>query len=278
MPTQVDAYQVALLVEALEVAPPFKDVGRLRLGNLHRFHAAEEAVGVLLVVLLEVYTVGHEHIEEHRPTAVDRKVLLAAELRKTVERTGNDQRFAVLAVAGVEVDALKEVVDIGEASLSLALVDDGLNGVFAHAFDGGETETDVAHTVDGKLEVALVDIGAVAIYLHVPTLVEKFGQIADVTQRTTEQAGHILRREVGLQVGRLIGYPRVARGVTLVEGIFGKGSPVVPNLFQHLRIVAVGLPAGHKLGVHVVELVAELFTHGFAEVVALAAGEVGNLA
>ena len=42
--------------------------------------------------------------------------------------------------------------------------------------------------------------------------------------------------------------------------------------------MAVGLPTRHKLGVHVVELVAELFTHGLAEVVALAAGEIGNLA
>ena len=66
--------------------------------------------------------------------------------------------------------------------------------------------------------------------------------------------------------------------MTLVEGVRGKLLPVGPNLFEHLGVVAVLLSTADELGLHVVQLVAQLFSHGLTQGVALAAGKVGQQA
>ena len=66
--------------------------------------------------------------------------------------------------------------------------------------------------------------------------------------------------------------------MALVEGIGGEGAPVLPYLLQHLGVVALGRSALDKLGVHVVQFINELLAHRLTQGVALAAGEVGNLA
>ena len=60
--------------------------------------------------------------------------------------------------------------------------------------------------------------------------------------------------------------------MALVEGVGGKGRPVFPDFLEHRRIVAVRISAGHELGIHVIQLVDELFTHRLTEVVAFRRG------
>ena len=61
-----------------------------------------------------------------------------------------------------------------------------------------------------------------------------------------------------------------------VEGIGGELLPVAPDLFEHFRVVAVGLSALDELGLQGVQLVFELLAHRLAQRVGLAAREVGQ--
>ena len=75
-----------------------------------------------------------------------------------------------------------------------------------------------------------------------------------------------------------VGHPGVARGVALVEGVGGELLPVGPYFLEHFGVVAVALAALDELGLHGVDDVFLLLTHRLAQGVALASGEVGQLA
>ena len=63
----------------------------------------------------------------------------------------------------------------------------------------------------------------------------------------------------------------------LVEGVRGKGLPVLPNLLENGFGVAALDAALNKLGLHLVEYRLDLFTHRLAEHVGLALGKAGEL-
>ena len=125
--------------------------------------------------------------------------------------------------------------------------------------------------------MAFVQVGHQRLYAHRPALVHQLGDFRRVVLVAAHHGGHIFRRIVRLEVGRLVGHPRVARGVALVEGVGGELLPVAPYLFEHLRVVAVGLSALDELRLHGVHDVLLLLSHGLAQGVALASGEVGQL-
>ena len=62
----------------------------------------------------------------------------------------------------------------------------------------------------------------------------------------------------------------------LVEGVGSKLLPVGPYLFQYLGVVSVLLSAGDEFGFHVVQLVAQLLTHGLTQGIRFASGKVGQ--
>ena len=124
---------------------------------------------------------------------------------------------------------------------------------------------------------ALVNIGSLGGNTHRLTFVHQFGHLGDVVHVAAHHGCHILGWIVGLEVTRLVGHPRIARGMRLVEGIGGEFLPVGPNLFKHLRVVAVALSALDELRLHGIYDVFLLLTHCLTKGIALASGEVGQL-
>ena len=64
--------------------------------------------------------------------------------------------------------------------------------------------------------------------------------------------------------------------MTLVEGIACECFPVAPDLVENLWVVAVLLSAFNELGLHGVNDVLFLLTHGLSQGVAFTSGEVGQ--
>ncbi len=86
-------------------------------------------------------------------------------------------------------------------------------------------------------------------------------------------SGHIFGRVVGFEVACLECYPAIACGVALVEGVGGEFFPFRPYLLEYVGLVPVFLAAFKEFVLKLVHLCYELFTHGLAEGVALAARE-----
>ena len=272
---EVYAHEVALAVKLLYSAP------RLSLrygwrGYLHFFHRSEQRLTRLVFLLLIHLSVAHKGFEERAAVRIARKEALALDL-EAVERSAEHKALERLAVYGREIDALHKVEYVFILSVLLALVDDGLSSGVAHALDGSEAETHLAFLVGAELLAALVNVRAHAGYAHGLTFVHQLGYLRYVVKASAHVACHEFCRIVGLEIGRLISHPRIARGVTLVEGVRSKLLPVGPYLLEHLRVVSVFLSALDKLRLHGVNDVLLLLTHGLTQGVALASGEVGKL-
>ncbi len=80
-----------------------------------------------------------------------------------------------------------------------------------------------------------------------------------------------------LEVGRLVGNPGVAGRMRFIEGVGCKGFPIFPNFLKDGRIVTTLCAPRDKLGLHFVQDVAQLFTHGLPEHVRLALGKACEL-
>ena len=198
--------------------------------DAHVAHIAEERVLLQLLVLLEEGAVSHQGLEYALALAVLPEQLLAVESLEAVERPCQRKVLHRLAVAGLQVHALEEVEDIFELTVLLALRDDGFYGTFAYALDAAQAETDVALVVDGEVHLRLVHIGLQHLYAHRLALVHELRYLLDVVFRHGEVGSEELRGVVRLEVCRLVGYPRVAGSVRLVERIRGELLPVAPNL------------------------------------------------
>ena len=109
-------------------------------------------------------------------------------------------------------------------------------------------------------------------------VVHEFGGAFDVFLSTGQDGGHVFSRVVGFQVGGLVGYPRVACGVGFVEGIGGEFLPVFPYLVEFVFGMSVGFTTFVEENLEFVHFLDLLLAHGFAEGVALAAGESCQLA
>ena len=276
---EVDAHEVALLVETLDGGPLLHVLGHLGLGYGvgHAVHA-EEGVHGLCTLGLHQGAVADEDVEETLFLGILGKVVLALHLGETVETARECQTLEVLTVTGLQVDALHKVVDALVGTVGLALADDGLYGSFAHTLHTAEAEADVALGIDRELKVTLVHVGTQHVDAHSLALVHELGDFVDAREVTREVGSHVLGWVVGLEVGGLIGYPGVAGGVALVEGVGSKLLPVAPNLVEYLGVVPVLLSALDELGLHLVYDVLLLLTHGLTQGVRLTTGEVGQLA
>src|SRR5690606_25813126 len=72
-----------------------------------------------------------------------------------IEGPGLDQMFENALVQRPRVDAGDEIVEVVERAAGLALRDDLLRGLFAHALDSGEAETNARRRLDVHTRVAL---------------------------------------------------------------------------------------------------------------------------
>lgn len=126
---EVDADEVAFLVEPFEVAPTGyvgRDFG-MNDGDAHA-HVAEEGIGGLMKVGLELVSVAKEGVEEHFVAGCRRKVGFARNVVKSVEGTGENKAFDGFAVAGREVDTFKEIEYGGERPVLLPFVNEAHHG------------------------------------------------------------------------------------------------------------------------------------------------------
>ena len=265
---QVNAYEVALLVELLYGAPCFA-LGYLGRGYVNAVHVAEERVLRRVLLLLVKLSVAHERVEEHLSLGVAPEVVFAPDV-EAVESAAEGEALEAFAVAGREVDALHHVEHVFIRAVLFALGYDGLGCCRAHAFYRGQAEADGSLLIYAELLAALVDVGPERLYAHGLALVHElcyFGYVGDVAAHV---GCHVLGRVVSLEVSRLVSHPRVARGVTLVEGVAGELLPVFPNLVQHLVLVAVLLAAFIEEPLQVVHLLNLLLAHRLAQGVALA--------
>lgn len=275
---EIEADHFALLVQRLQLAPLCADRNRGLL-NIQHGPAAEEALLGVVLLVLNPLAVADELLDEGGArcvAGVAGEELAAVETRDGVESAGAGDALQTLAVHDREVHPFDEVVDVLVAAVALPLGDDALHGRLADPLDGGQTEADVALTVGRELAPRLVDIGSHDLDAHALALVHVDRQLIHVREVSAQHGRHVLRGVVGLQVGGLESDPRVAGGVRLVEGVGGELLPVGPDLLQHLRVVAVGLPALQELGPQGIQLRLDLLTHRLAERVGLAAGEVGQ--
>ena len=195
---------------------------------------------------------------------------------EAVETATQGETLVSLTVDRRETDTLGKVVDALIRAVLLALLDDGHRRRVAHALDGTQTETDIAVMVHTKLLVRLVDIRSQGIDLHGLTLIHEFRDFRNLVTTTAHDGRHELGRIVGFEISRLIGHPRVAGSMRLIEGVGGESFPVGPYLLEHLRIVTVLLTALDELGFHGVDDILFLLTHRLTEGVALTTGEVGQ--
>ena len=74
----------------------------------------------------------------------------------------------------------------------------------------------------------------------------------------------------------MVSHPRIARRMTLVEGIRSKLLPICPNLVERLGFVSIGFPAFHELLLQSVHLVDKFLTHRFTQSITLASREVSQ--
>ena len=278
MRREVKAHHFALLREFFQLAPV--GAGRKhRALDVHVLAAAEQTLLGVVLLGLEPLPVAHQLLDEGdaaRIAQVDAEVLAACEIRDRVERPGVSQIFEAFAVDERVVHALDEVVYVLERPVGLAFGDDALHGRRTDALHRREAEAHVPGGVGREGPHRLVDVGSHDADAHALALVHVERQLLDVREVSAQHGSHVLRRVVGLEVGRLVSHPRVARGVRLVERVGGEFLPVAPDLFEHLRIVSVLPAALDELGFQVVQLVLEFLAHGLAERVRLAAGEVGQ--
>ena len=276
MGRQIDAHQVAFLVEPLDVAPTHVRLGNGRRGNLHVVETAKERVLGFGLRLLVVLAVAHQCIKELLALGILREIGFAPDA-KGVEAATQSQRLESLAVDIAQVDTLGKVEDVLIGAVLLPLLNNAVGGTVAHALDGCQTEAYLAVVVHTELQVRLVDVGPQRGDAHLLALVHELGDLRNLVAAARHDGGHELGRIVGLEVGRLVGHPRIAGGVRLVEGVGGELLPVGPDLLQYLRVVAVSFAALDELGLHGVDDLNLLLTHGLTQGVALAAGEVGQL-
>ena len=276
MSREIDAHELTLPVEPLDGAPGFSFRYR-RGGYLHRLYASEERGSCLALLLLVELTVSYERIQEGIALAVLAEVLLAADA-EAVETATQSQTFECLAVDIGEIHALGKIEDVLIRAVLQALCHDGIGGRSSHSLDGGESEAYLAMLVHTEGTVALVYIRSQGLDVHRLALLHQLGNLGDLRKAAGHQRCHVFGWIVCLEIGCLIGYPGIAGGVRLVEGVGGKLLPVAPDLLEHSRIVAVLLSLLDELRLHRIYDSLLLLTHRLTEGIRLASGEACQLA
>ena len=275
---EVEADDLFFVVQLFEGAPAF-DPRQGRLGDAggriidHVEHAYLRGVGAILMLL----AVAHEGLHVGGFAFAGAEEEVRALCAEAIEGARVGHAFQSLSVGGTQVHAAHEVVDGGVGAVLPAVVDDGFDGAFAHAFYGTKTEPDLASLVDAEFVEAFVHVGAQYFDAHAAALFHEKGDLFDAALVVGEHAGHVFGRVVGLEPRGLVGDEGVARAVRFVEGVLGEGLPVRPHFFAHFLVEPLRGGAFEELALHLVQRGPVLFAHGLAQDVGIALGEAGEL-
>ena len=192
-----------------------------------------------------------------------------------VERTGLHQRLEGRLVHRAEVATLAEVEHVAERT-GLARLEDRADRRLAGALDRLEPEPDVAMarvaglvgTEDhGEVLLRQVQVGRPDLDAHVgarrivvrprcaAALIEVDRPLLDLAGLALEaqHRRHVLRREVGLEVRRLVGHDRVAARVALVEAVARETQDEVEEPVGLLRVHAAVAGPLHERGARAVD-------------------------
>ena len=197
-------------------------------------------------------------------------------VREAVECSGQSQIFDILTVTCRKIHTLHKVEDIFKRSVFLPFGQDALYGRFSHSLNSSQSETDISMTVYREFQATFVYIRTQYVHPGSLTFVHQFGNFGNVRNVTAHGSRHIFRRIVGFQISSLIGNPRIAGSMRLIEGVGSKFFPVCPDLFQNLRIMTVFLTSLDKLRLHMIQLVAQLLTHRLTQGIRFTTGKVGK--
>ena len=239
---------LALLLAAAEASEEIElAFVRCLLGGLHRVHR----------VL----------VDEHEPLA---------RVPQGVESAGLDEGFGHALGTGGQLD-LVQVVGEGSVRALLATgLHDGIDHFPTHVADSAHAEANIlAHSL--KRFLGLIDIRGQHADAQVTAVGEIDSGLVLLIAHGGQQRGHVLRRVVGLEVGRPEGHQTVAGGVGLVERVGREGLDGAPQCVHGLLGVAVVLHAAPELVVLLRQDFRLLLTHGLTEAICLAGGVVGHL-
>ena len=219
MSRQVNAHQFALLVQPFQVAPHRHLLRHWGVAHCH-VHAAKERCLRLELILLIAVPVAHHHVQERFASLSSRgEERFACHLLEAVESPRHNQVLYILFVALRQIHPLEEVKARLVGSILLTLLNHGLHCRFSHPFDSTHAKADVAFEVYRKLMARLVHIGTQRVDAHRLTFIHQFPDFRNVVKRSAHHCRHKLSREISFQKGRLVGHPRIACGMRLVEGV-----------------------------------------------------------
>ena len=159
-----------------------------------------------------------------------------AGMAEGVEGAALDEGFDAALVQHRGVHPFDELVERGERAVAVALVDDERDQPFADVADGRQPERDqpaaprrqrhlwrgLLHGQGGEVRRGQVDVRGQDLDAHGPAVRQVHRGLLQAGLDAGEQAGQVLHRVVGLQVGRLVGDEPVAEGVALGEGVVGE--------------------------------------------------------
>ena len=274
MGAQVHADQILLLLEQGKLVFLRGKSRGLRPDRLELFGVAEQGQHVVFLAVLGVDPEIDQFIDPFASAAARREIPGPREA-EGIQRSAENQGLEGLPVddAGHPLD---EVPDILEGPFFFPLPQDDFHDVAAEALHARKSEADVPLLVDGEFGAALVDVRIENLDLVALAVVH---DLLDFFHGLG--AGQAGRKELGRMVAfqppGLVADPGVAGRVGLVEGVLGELLPVFPDLVQDLLRVTVGDASAHELVLERVQDVDLLLSHGLAELVRLALGEVGQL-
>ena len=173
---------------------------------------------------------------------------------------------------------MHKVEDVLVWTIFLTLGYDALCCRFAHAFDGGKAEPHFTLLVGRELQTALVHIRTLARNAHCLTFRHELGYLRYVVDASAHVACHEFGRVVSFEISRLVGNPRVACGMRLVESVGSELLPIGPYLVKHSRVVTVFLSPFNEFRLHCIYDGFLLLTHRLTQCVRFTACEIGKLA
>ena len=240
-----------------------------------RIHShTKEALLSILLILLNALAIADKLLKEGYATLVLGKEARTVEVDKRVETACIGHILQTLTVYNSVVYTLHKVVNRLISAILLSLLNNALRCRLANALDGCQAKANIALLVGRELHLRLIDIGAKHRNTHTLALGHIGRNLLNIIKVTAQYRCHILRWIVRLDIGCLVGNPRITSGVRLIEGVRSKLLPVGPNLLQHLLIVAIGLTTSDKLGFKLVKLRLNLLTHRLTQGIRLASCEV----
>ena len=146
-----------------------------------------------------------------------------------------DERFEDPLVDEAQVHPRAEVGQRAELATLRPRVEDGLDGTLADVLDGQQAEAD-GIALDGEVDVAVAHVRAQHLDAQAAALGDGAGDLLGVVAERGEDAGHVLDRVVGLEVGGLVGDEAVARGMRLVEAVALEGLEGLEDRVDDVRV------------------------------------------